>query len=81
MNIIAADHARDLPGIDFRRGKFELKLWRDTACRLLQELLPRDEEARREAAHRLSKRAEIYQLFGMPDVIEPERMERQPITG
>lgn len=70
MKIIAADHARDLPGVTFRRGDFPLEAWRDTAVRLLQELEPRDEEARVEAARNIARRSERFQLFGIPDVVE-----------
>jgi hypothetical protein len=70
MKIIAADHARDLPGVTFRRGDFPLETWRDTAARLLQEFEPRDEEARIEAARSIGRRSEHFQLFGRPDVVE-----------
>lgn len=81
MRIIAADHARDLPGINFRRGKFELEVWRDTAQRLLDQLLPQDEEARKESAQRLRPRPEVYQLFGVPDVYEGAEIEPQALRG
>jgi hypothetical protein len=64
MRILAADHARDLPGIRFRRGSFELEVWRDTAIRLLDDLAPRDQELRSEAAERLAALTQREQLFG-----------------
>ena len=70
MKIIAADHARDLPGVTFRRGDFPLELWRDTAARMLEELEPRDHEARQKAARKLSQLPDRFQLFGIPDVVE-----------
>lgn len=72
LRIIAADHARDLPGIKFKRGEFDLERWRDVATEQLQELLPRDEELRREAAARFEKAPEQQQLFGKPEVIDLE---------
>jgi hypothetical protein len=78
LRIIAADHARDLPGIQFRRGQFDLEEWRNVALGLLEELLPKDEEARRESAARLEKRGELIHLFGAPDLenLEPGPGER-----
>jgi hypothetical protein len=68
MKIIAADHARDLPDVTFRRGDFPLETWRDLAGRMLDDLEPRDEDARRAAADHLGQRPESYRLFGIPDV-------------
>lgn len=70
MKIIAADHARDLPGVTFRRGDFQLEAWRDTAARLLEDLEPRDEEARIVAARDIAHRSDHHQLFGIPDLVE-----------
>lgn len=70
MRILAADHARDLPGIIFRRGEFPLEEWRSVADRILAEVLPRDEESRREAARRLTALTPAHQLFGVPDIPE-----------
>jgi hypothetical protein len=78
MKIIAADHARDVPGVDFRRGDFPLGAWRDSAEALLRDLEPRDQEARRRAAELLSHRAERHQLFGAPDVADSSEDE-QPL--
>jgi hypothetical protein len=69
LKIVAADHARDLVGITFRRGEFPLELWRETAIKLLSEVEPRDEELRHKAAERIASLSERYQLFGVPDVI------------
>jgi hypothetical protein len=78
LRIIAADHARDLPGIKFRRGQFDLEEWREVALALLSEILPKDEDARRESAVRLQNRGEMIQLFGIPEVenLEPGTRER-----
>jgi hypothetical protein len=69
MRILAADHARDLPGTKFRRGSFELELWRDIAIRLLDDLAPRDQELRSEAAERLAALTPREQLFGAEEPI------------
>jgi len=70
LRIIAADHARDLPGIKFRRGEFPLGYWRDLATELLAKAEPADEEARREAAARFRKMPEQQQLFGALEIVE-----------
>jgi hypothetical protein len=70
LRIIAADHARDLPGVRFRRGQFDLEVWRATADRILAELEPADEAAKVESAARLARHREYEQLFGLPGVIE-----------
>jgi hypothetical protein len=65
MRIIAADHARDLPGVKVKRGVFDLEVWRRTAEELLEELAPRDAELRMEAADHLAKTlAEQELLYG-----------------
>jgi hypothetical protein len=69
MRILAADHARDLPGIKFRRGTFELEVWRDVAIRLLEDLAPRDQELRSEGAERLAALTQREQLFGAKEQI------------
>ena len=78
LQIIAADHARDLVGVGFRRGEFPLEVWRDTALRLLAEVEHRDEELREEAAHRIASLPERYQLFGVPDVIAGVDADAKP---
>jgi len=80
LKILAADHARDLPGVKLKRGQFDLKLWSDVVKDLLNELLPRDEELRREAAARLGKLSDFQQLFGMPDVIDLEPGHREKVS-
>lgn len=70
MCIIAADHARDLPGVRVQRGSFELDVWRRIALELVGELEPKDAEARAESAARLRERGPFMQLFGVPDVEE-----------
>lgn len=64
MRILAADHARDVPGLDVRRGKFEVGAWRDAAQALLDDLAPADTHRRNEAAARLARLTEKEQLFG-----------------
>ncbi len=70
LRYLAADHARDLPGVTVRRGRFELARWREVAEAELERLLPRDEAARREAAAQFESRPEFMLLFGMPEVVE-----------
>jgi hypothetical protein len=71
MRIIAADHARDLPGVQFKRGVFDLRPWRDLALEHLTKLEPRDEEMRREAAAKWAPRLNgASLLFGAPEVID-----------
>jgi hypothetical protein len=71
LHYLTADHARDLPGVDVRRGSFDLAGWRDAALKLLAEAEPADEERRREAADRLRLRLkDSHLLFGAPDVVE-----------
>lgn len=81
MSILAADHARDLPGVRVQRGKFELDAWRAIALALLNELEPRDAEARIESAARLRDRGPFIHLFGVPDVedvdVLPENRQRR----
>ena len=75
LRIIAADHARDLPGVRLIRGRFDLEGWRSIALHQLRETADRDEEARVASAKRLEGRSELYQLFGMPDVHEASAAE------
>jgi hypothetical protein len=71
MRILAADHARDLPGVNFKRGVFDLEGWHRLALEHLAKLEPQDEETRREAAARwLPKLSEAHLLFGAPEVID-----------
>ena len=65
LQIIAADHARDLPGIKVKRGEFPLEAWRDVAGKLLADIEPADRERREVAAARLAERSEREQLFGL----------------
>ena len=67
LRFLAADHAKDLPGVKARRGVFELERWQDIALELLEELEPRDRERREEAAERLARLPEEQQLFGVPE--------------
>lgn len=67
LRILAADHARDL-GLSFKRGEFPLELWRRTALDMLKELEPEDEALRLDAAAKLARHPEAFQLFGVPEV-------------
>src|SRR5262245_37976640 len=62
---IAANHARDLPGVKVNRGEFALAMWRDVATAELAKWATRDQELREAAADRLSKSDELVQLFGV----------------
>ena len=73
LRILAADHARDLPGVAVRKGVFDLELWRDVAAEQIAELEPRDEALRKESADRLARRPELFQLFGLPELIDGDR--------
>jgi hypothetical protein len=67
LRFIAADHARDLPGVRLKRGEFDLDGWRELASEELEKFEPNDLERRREAAGRLRALPERDQLFGAPD--------------
>lgn len=73
LRILAADHARDLPGVSVRKGIFDFESWRDVAGAQIAELEPRDEALRKKSAARLAQRPELFQLFGLPEVIEGDR--------
>lgn len=70
LRFLAADHARDLPGVKVRHGRFDLEQWRDLAQAELERVLPHDQEERAEAAARLRHRPERALLFGVPEVLE-----------
>jgi hypothetical protein len=70
LRIIAADHARDLPGLKFRRGEFPLEQWRDLAVDLLSKAEGIDADARREGARRFHHVPELQQLFGAVEPVE-----------
>jgi hypothetical protein len=65
LKMLAADHARDVPNVHVKRGKFDLVGWRDAALALLEQLEPRDTARRAEAAEQLKHRATRQQLFGV----------------
>jgi len=80
LRMLAADHARDLPGVIVRRGKFELDLWFDTANKLLAEIEPHDKSAREEAASKLRPQLnDASALFGVPEdlVVLPGGLEKE----
>src|SRR4051812_13764194 len=72
LQIMAADHARDVPGIAFRRGDFPVLEWKAAADARLEELEPRDADQRATAARVLEHRlgSEVRLLFGAPEAIE-----------
>src|SRR5262249_28437356 len=71
MRIIAADHARDLPGVQFKRGTFDLDGWRRLANEQLGKLEPRDAELRRDAAAKWEAKLKgAHYLFGAPQLID-----------
>jgi hypothetical protein len=73
MRIIAADHARDLPGVQFKRGTFDLDAWRSLALEHLSKLEPRDAELRHEAAAKwATKLRGANLLFGAPQLLETD---------
>jgi hypothetical protein len=69
LRIIAADHARDLPGIRVKRGEFSLDLWLRVASEELEKVSEEDESLRREAAARLEATPAMHRLFGVPEVV------------
>jgi hypothetical protein len=69
LRILAADHARDLLGVEFKRGQFPLEEWAQRARKLLAEVESRDLEQRRRAAEHWAKLDEAHQLFGLPEEI------------
>jgi hypothetical protein len=77
LKIIAADHARDLPGVKVKRGEFHLEAWRDATMEILTQLEKRDLELRQDAADRLKKKREFHQLFGVPDLVNLEPGQSQ----
>jgi hypothetical protein len=85
LAIIAADHARDLPGVKVKRGSFELESWRDAALDLLNKHEPIDREHRERAAERLKGKSEREQLFGVPElptlVVVPKAAARDAEGG
>jgi len=73
MRNFAADHARDLPGVQMRRGEFELAKWREVANLELSRIQQRDLELRSEAAEKwLQRLPEAQQLFGAFEAIQGE---------
>lgn len=73
LRFLAADHARDLPGVKVRHGQFDLKGWRDVARAEVERVRPRDEEQRAEAAAKLRHRPERALLFGLPETLEGDK--------
>jgi hypothetical protein len=81
LKFLAADHARDLPGVKVRHGRFDLDVWREVAQLELDRVRPRDDEQRRAAAARLCHRPEWALLFGAPEVLEGDEAMAQVIEG
>lgn len=69
LRMIAADHARDIPGVRLRKAQFLLEDWRNLASAELAKVIERDEHARQTAARWLADRDEFYRLFGT-DLLE-----------
>jgi hypothetical protein len=81
LDIMVADHARDLPGGKFTRGNFPFETWRERASALLAETLDRD-RANREV---IAKRLRLYDderlmLFGT-EKAAPDTRIHPPITS
>jgi hypothetical protein len=81
LRFLAADHARDLPGVKVRHGKFELETWRDIARAELERVMPRDQEQRAAAAAALGHRPEHALLFGIPEAIEGDKDALGAVEG
>jgi hypothetical protein len=73
LKIIAADHARDLPGLRIKRGEFDLQTWRAVATEQLTKHAPGDHQRRLEAAERFRTLTAAEQLFGIA--------EREPLLS
>lgn len=71
LRFLAADHARDLPGVRVKHGQFPLRDWRDKARHELERFEERDGRERADAAQRLAGRPEHARLFGV-EVIDGE---------
>lgn len=81
LRFLAADHARDLPGVKVRHGKFDLEAWRDIARAELERVRLRDKKQRAEAARRLRHRPERALLFGLPEALEGDEAMPTAIKG
>lgn len=79
MKFLAADHARDLPGVKVRHGRFDLEAWRDLAQAELARVRPRDDEHRLAAAAQLCHRPERALLFGLPEALDGDEAMAQVI--
>lgn len=75
LKILAADHARDVPGVAFKRGQFPLEDWCSRAQALLDQHEGPDRTKREEAALRFEQRGLPARaaLFGAPE--EPALFE------
>ena len=80
ISLLAADHARDLPGVKFRRGQFDFAEWAHLASDLLVGALERDQTEREQVARRLSMLPERLQIFGSEKAVDPEPRLQRPIT-
>ncbi|MGB7587373.1 MAG: hypothetical protein WBM00_01550 [Solirubrobacterales bacterium] len=76
---LAADHARDLPGVRVRHGEFDLEGWHDLAKAELERLWPRDDDERAAAAAKLKDRPERALLFGLPGALEGGEHRVEPM--
>jgi hypothetical protein len=80
LEIMVADHARDLPGIKFSRGEFPFELWRDRAAALLDETLDRDRANRELIARRLRLHPDDRLLLFGTEKTAPDTRIDPPIT-
>jgi hypothetical protein len=81
LRFLAADHARDLPGVKVRHGQFDLKDWAELARVELERVRQRDAEQRAEAAALLRHRPEHALLFGLPEVLDGDGAAAAVIEG
>ncbi|MBD5657268.1 MAG: hypothetical protein IAI50_19125 [Candidatus Eremiobacteraeota bacterium] len=82
LRFLAADHARDLPGVQFRRGTFDFKAWADLAAELVAAVIDRDRDERRQLAQRIQIMVpERMQIFGSDKQVDPEPRLHTPITS
>lgn len=64
---LTATLARGLPGVVIKHEQYELKVWRDLACGLIDVLSDEDERARINAAMKLLTVQNFNQFYGAPE--------------
>ena len=81
FKLVVADHARDLPGVNFKRAQWEPEKWRELAHSHLAEIEEIDRQNRAAIAMRLRNNlTDAQQLFGTEHAVEPEPKILRPIT-